>query len=298
MAVALGEADDLVLDRRAIARPDALDHARIHRRAVEAGPDDLVGAGVGMRDPAGDLPRVHRPPSPMNEKTGAGSSPGCSASTRKVDGAPVQARRRAGLEPSRRQLQFAQPRAQALGRRVAGAAGFVVFQADMDQARQERAGRQHHRVRMEGQADLGHDPDHPVAVQQQVVDRLLEQRQVRLVFEARPDRLLVENAVGLRAGRADRRPLAGIEDAELDAGFVGGNGHGAAQRIHFLDQVPLADAADGRVAGHLAQRFDVVGEQQRGAAHPGGRQRGLGAGMAATDDDHLETLREVHDFNK
>ena len=52
----------------------------------------------------------------------------------------------------------------------------------------------------------------------------------------------------------------------------------------------LADPADGRVAAHLPQRFDVVGEQQRGAAHARRSQRSLGAGMAAADDDDVEFL--------
>ena len=74
--------------------------------------------------------------------------------------------------------------------------------------------------------------------------------------------------------------------------------HRAAQRIDLLDQMALADAADRRIAGHLAQRLDVVGQQQRARAHPGRCERSLGAGMAAADDDDVETLREVHDFNE
>ena len=40
-----------------------------------------------------------------------------------------------------------------------------------------------------------------------------------------------------------------------------GERHGAAERIDLLDQVPLADAADGRIAAHLPERLDVVREQ-------------------------------------
>ena len=72
--------------------------------------------------------------------------------------------------------------------------------------------------------------------------------------------------------------------------------HRAAQRVDFLDQVPLADAADRRVARHLAQRLDVVRQEQRAPAHARRRERGLGAGMAAADDDHVETRRKIHDF--
>ncbi len=66
------------------------------------------------------------------------------------------------------------------------------------------------------------------------------------------------------------------------------------ERVDFLDQVALADAADRGVAGHLPERLDVVGEQQRARAHARGGERGFGAGMAAADDDHVETIGEIH----
>ena len=71
--------------------------------------------------------------------------------------------------------------------------------------------------------------------------------------------------------------------------------HRAAQRVDLLDQMPLADAADRRIARHCAQGFDVVRQQQRLHAHARGRQRGFGAGMAATDNDDIEGIGEFHD---
>jgi hypothetical protein len=56
----------------------------------------------------------------------------------------------------------------------------------------------------------------------------------------------------------------------------------------------LANAADGRVAAHLTQGFDVVSQQQGGDAHAGGRQRRLGAGMAAADHNHAKSLGKIH----
>ena len=181
--------------------------------------------------------------------------------------AAVDARRRAGLQPALRQLQFLQPRRQRDRRRVARPAGLVVVEPDVDAAVQESAGRQHHGARAEANADLRHGADHAVALDHQVIDGLLEQREVGLVFQPAADRRLVEDAVGLRPGGAHRRTLGAVEDAELDAGLVRGDRHGAAQRIDFLDQVALADAADRRVAAHLPQRLDVVGQQQGLAAH-------------------------------
>src|SRR5690606_2384554 len=97
----------------------------------------------------------------------------------------------------------------------------------------------------------------------------------------------VQAAVGLAAGGTHRRALAGIEGAPLDAGGVGGAGHGAAQGIDLAHQVALADAADGRVAAHLPHGLDAVGQQQGARAHPGRRQGGLGAGVAAADHDDV-----------
>ena len=140
----------------------------------------------------------------------------------------------------------------------------------------------------------GHAVDAVHRLDRQVVDRLLEQPEVWLVLETMADGRLVENAIGLRARGTHGRSLRPVEDAELDARLVGGCRHRAAQCIDLLDQVALADAADRRIAAHLAQRFDVVRQQQRGAAHAGGGERGLGTGMAAADHDDVEFLGVDH----
>ena len=75
---------------------------------------------------------------------------------------------------------------------------------------------------------------------------------------------------------------------------VGGKRHRAAERVDLLDQVALADAADGRIAAHLPQRLDVVREQQGAPAHARSRERGFGARMAAADHDHVEFRTETH----
>ncbi len=141
---------------------------------------------------------------------------------------------------------------------------------------------------------MRHHAAYPVALQREVVHGLLEQGQIGLVFQARTDCLLVQQPVGLRAGGAHRRAFARIEYTELDACFVSGDGHGAAQRVDFLDQMPFADTTDRRVAGHLPQGLDIVGEQQGIAAGPGGGERSLGPGVPAANHDHVEFGREMH----
>ena len=58
VAVLAGKAVDLVFDRRAVARPDTLDDAGVHRRAIEIVADDVVRARIGVRHPARQLLRM------------------------------------------------------------------------------------------------------------------------------------------------------------------------------------------------------------------------------------------------
>ncbi|MNT42096.1 hypothetical protein D3C72_1784960 [compost metagenome] len=164
----------------------------------------------------------------------------------------------------------------------------------MDKSAEEGAGGEHHGFREEAQPHLGHDAFDLVVLDDQVVAGLLEYPQVRLVLEDFANGGLIENSVRLGAGGAYGRAFAAVQHTELDAAEVGGGRHGAAQGVDLLDQVALADAADGRVAAHLPEGFHIVGQQQGLHAHACGRERGLGAGVAAADDDHVKTGREVH----
>src|SRR5690606_27729159 len=99
------------------------------------------------------------------------------------------------------------------------------------------------------------------------------------------DRPLVERAVRLRARRAHGRALARVQNAEVNARAVDRARHRAAERIDLFREMPLADAADRRVAAHLAERLDVLRRQQRAYTHARGGKRGLGSGMTAADHD-------------
>ena len=218
----VGETGDLVLDRRAVARPHPFDDAGIHRRAIEAAADDFVGCGRGVGDPARALLGMHRRiahEGKHRRRIVARLLLGLTV----IDGAAVDARRCAGLQPANRQIQFAQAGGQRHRGRIAHAPGLEVFQPHMHQTGKEGAGGQHHRAPAEHDAELGFHADDAVAIEQQVVDRLLEQREIGLVFQPLPDRRLVQHPVGLRAGGAYRRPLGGIQGAELDARLVGGD---------------------------------------------------------------------------
>ena len=167
----------------------------------------------------------------------------------------------------------------------------------MDLAGEEGAGGQHHRRRIEAQAGLGDGAAHVLFSMTRSSTAAWKMVRLGLCFDDAADRAAVQRAIGLATRGAHRRTLGGIERAPLDAGQVGRVGHDPAQRIDFLDQVALADAADGRVAAHRADGFHVVGQQQGAGAGARGRQRGLGAGMAAADDDDVVVVEgSVHGF--
>ena len=193
-----------------------------------------------------------------------------------------------------RQLQFLQTRRQRHRGRIARAAAGVVVQTHVNLAVEERPGRQHHRARAETNPHLRDGADNTVAFHHQIVDRLLEQPQVGLILQPMPDRLLIQQAVRLSARRPNGRALGRIQDAELDAALVRRRRHGTAQRVDFLHQMALADAANRRIAAHLAEGFDVVGQQERRVAHARRGQSGFGAGMAAADDDYVKFCGKEH----
>jgi hypothetical protein len=54
-----------------------------------------------------------------------------------------------------------------------------------------------------------------------------------------------------------------LQYAELDARPVDRSAHNAVDRVDFADKMTLAEPADRRVAGHLADRRPLVGQEKR-----------------------------------
>ncbi len=169
------------------------------------------------------------------------------------------------------------------------AAGGRLFLAPMDQPAQEGAGRQHHGAGADLAAVAGDDPGHPAGLDQQVLDGALDHLEVGRRPDRRLHRLAVELAIGLGARALHGRALGAVEQAELDAGGIRHPPHQAIQRIDLAHQMALAEPADGRIAGHLADGGEPVRHQRRARAHAGRGSRSLAAGMAAADDDDVKS---------
>ena len=293
VAVFVRKAVNFVFDGRAITRPDAFDYAGVHGRAIQPALNDFVGALVGVGNPAAGLTRVQVETAEIGHHWLGLITP-LLLQAIEIHRLGVDARWRARFQPIDAQGQLAQTRGQGYRRWVAGAAAAVIIQTDMDFAAQKSSGCQHDGFRPKANTGVGDGAANALALDDQVVNGLLENRQIGLVFQYFANRCLVQRPVGLGPGRAYRRAFASVQNPKLYPAVVCGQGHGAAEGIDFLDQMAFANAADGRIAGHLAQRFDVMGQQQGFSTHARRRQARFGTSVAAADDDNVELLGVIH----
>ena len=184
------------------------------------------------------------------ENGSGGSSPGWTSSARPVDRRPVEPRRRAGLEPAERE------------------AGRLERSAPGRPTARRRPGRPACAVRRDGSRPCRKVPVVTTSAAQASVrpsasstaaDRAVGDDEVgsprprstvRLSVStiSALHRQAIELAVGLGARALHRRALAAVEDAELDAGGVGGAAHQPVERVDLAHQMALAEPADRRIA--------------------------------------------------
>jgi hypothetical protein len=122
----------------------------------------------------------------------------------------------------------------------------------------------------------------------QSLDRALDDFDVLLRSEDGLECQRIGIAVTLRSGGPDGRAFAAVEHAELNTRGVGGQSHEAAEGVDLADHLPLAESADGRVAGHPPNGVGVHGDQRDGRSHPRRGPRRFGPGVTSADDDDIE----------
>ncbi len=285
MPLAVREPNDLVLDRGAVARADAVDLPGEQGRAVEVLADNAVGFGRGIPQVAGNLLLLQ----PVRQE-GERDDPlvaGLLLELGEVDGAAVDARRRAGLEPAQREAEPLQRAGEGLGVAQARGAGIRVRLAHDDAALEVHArGDDGRRAGVERAGGGPHAGD-PAAGRLDGLDLALAQRQALLVLQGVEHAPLVLLLVGLGAQGVHGRALARVEHAGLQKRIVDGAAHLAAQGVDLADQVPLCRAPDGGIAGHERHAVHVEGEQERPVPHAGAGERRLAARVPRAHHDDL-----------
>ena len=281
----VGEADDFRLDAGAVPGAYAGNGAVVHGTAVEVFPDDSVGFLVGVGQVA------HRLVAGLTggaEGEGLhGIVSGLNFHFGKIDAPPVHPGGCAGFEPAQRQAQAPQIVRQAYaGVHSVRAGGNDAFAGD-HRAVQVRSRGDDHGLSFILRPQLGaHPADNPILCQHRH-DLSLLQLQMFLKLQGVLHVLLIFPPVCLSPKGVDCRALAPVEHPVLDAAVICRHAHFAAQGVQLPNQVTLAGAADGRIAGHVAHRVQVDGEKNGVQPQPGGRQCRLDAGMTRADDGYV-----------
>ena len=292
------EADDFIFNRRAVARAARRNRARIHGGVLQAGLDRAVGFRVGIGDVASQLCLPDRLGRKRQRRRRFVSVLRLQRVV--VDAAFVQPRAGAGLQPPESEPQFAQMIAQPLDGEVPRPARGIIFLADVNQTLQERPSRQNDGFRRKRLADLRFDAAYAAVLYQQAFDAALPQVEVRRSLDNALHTLPVGGLVRLNTSGADRRSLARVQNAELDPGLVDRARHFTAEGVDFAHQMALADAADSRIAGHLANVVEIEGQQQSRAAETRRGERGFYPCVAGTDHNDVVVHSDSHllDFSR
>ena len=91
----------------------------------------------------------------------------------------------------------------------------------------------------------------------------------------------------MRARPAHRRALGAIEETELNSRCIGDPPHQSVECIDFADEVSLAQAADRRIARHLADLGKTVRDQHRSGTNARRSCGGLAARMPPAHDNDI-----------
>ena len=287
MSVAIGEPVDLVLDRWAIARtlPDNI--ATEQRRTMQVFANNCVALRIGPRDGAENL-GVGAPGADSRHGPHIGIG-GLFFQPHPIDRAPVQARRRACFEPSHRQFRIAKLLRKSVGTCLADAATHKPLLPPKHRTAEEGTRTQHHCVRPQLPPVGQHEATHPAAVQSESRSLARDQYEIVEPGQFMLDESLEQFAVRLNPRALHRAALGPIEHPIMDRRSIGGAPDQTVERIDFPHEVPLAQPADGRIAAHRTDGFQVEADQPDPHTHARCDRGCLATGMAATHDKNIET---------
>src|SRR5262249_41286584 len=280
--ITLAKADDLVLDRGAIARPFAANLPGIHRRAVNVVADDPMSRSVRAGDAALDLrvlntfgqgrKRLRRLIARLHVHGGP------------IDGAAIEPWWRPRLEPAKRKSKTLQRQSEANRRRFADAPCRRRSLADVDQTPQKGPGCQYDGRCSKFAAIRELDAGALVVPDNEVVGLGFDNGEIGSRGDRRLHGAGIEPAIRLRARSTHRRPLAPVEDTELDTPEIGDPPHQAVQCIDLTDKMAFAKAPDRRIARHCAYGREAMGHQSSIGAHTRGGRGRLTSGIAAASN--------------
>ena len=205
----------LVLNRRAVARADALDHAAVERAALDIVQNDPVRLRVGVGDPALHLV-VHRGIGHEAERLKLiVRVAGLAFQLGEVDAPPMHPGRRTGLEAAQRQTGGFQALGEGVGRVHPVGAGSVPCIAHKNFSAEVGAGGDDHALCAILPVQLGNDALHMAVLHLDGNDFRLMDGQPRRQLKGVLHIFMIALAVGLDAQSVDSGTFALVEHPAL-----------------------------------------------------------------------------------
>ncbi|KVK42687.1 hypothetical protein L905_04285 [Agrobacterium sp. TS43] len=158
----------------------------------------------------------------------------------------------------------------------------------MNETAQEGAARQHNRATRNPATVLHDNGCDAIIVHLNIESIAFNNRQIFNRIDLTLHGFAVEPPVGLSARTTDGRSLFAIEHAELDSRCVGNPTHQTIQRIDLANEVSLAQTADGRIAGHDANRLTLMGNKGGFCTMPCSGSSGFAARVATANNNDIE----------
>ena len=276
VAIFLCKLDDLVFNRRAVARPCALNSPGIHRRFVQIVANHIVRPGVRVGRPARYLFHVEHIGAPMIQReqgrclfqytTEIAESrrravPGLGLHDFKIDRTPIHPTGCASLKSSDLKPEGAQTIRQRRNS-ITHPSALLVLKAYMKQAPHKGTGGNHDRSGIEDHSQTGPETHHPVLLNKDLRHISLMKVEVWLGFNQPFHSKLVGLLVTLRAGSLDAGALRRIEHSKLDPRGIRVQCHHSAQSINFSDKMTFRQSPNRWVAGHLGNRIQILSEDR------------------------------------
>ena len=287
VAFLIRKRDDLRLNRGAVARAGAFNGAVEERTAVKIGADDLVRARFGIGKPAHGAVMQRRSVGGIGKRLDLLIA-GLELHFVKADAARVHARRRAGLEAAETKTHIGEALRELRRRGEPVRAGGAYHVAD-DRPPAEICPRSDdnsaHRVYG---ARVCRDGGNMAVRKADGNDLRLMQHEIFLRLQRLLHDLLIAPPVGLYAQGVDGGAFAAVEHPELNARSVRRLAHLAAEHIKLADEMPLARAADGGVARHVADAVEIHREAHGAQPEPRRGERGLDARVTGADNGNIK----------
>ena len=225
------------------------------------------------------------------ENGSGGSSPGCASSDVQ---STVRPSMRGGVPVFRRPRRNpnalrAQDRPRE--RRLSDPPGGNCPASDVDQPVEKRSRSQNHarsvHRRPVGEDDPGNGRARALPIDRQILHAAVQDIEVFLTPEKSLHGPPVKTAIRLRARSLYGGAFSTVENPELDSGPVDRPAHDAVERVDLANQMPLAEAADRRVARHFANGGPFVRHKQNARANARGGGGGLATCVPSADNDHF-----------